>query len=726
VQEISQRQVVALSLARLGFKVLACHHEGRERKAPIAAVHPHGFKSATTDQQSIRHIWDMYPHALVGIVTGPAFQVIDLDGEEGIDNFCRFLDIERQDILTWTTCVSTPSGGIHIYQIGIPGRYIPTTTGKIAPGVDTRGVCKENQEGGYVIAPDGLEYRFVGDADSLGEMPGLPLELLDKVLAGINRHSSTFTDTPSEPAEPSTVSTPYARGVLAGVSRDLAGEPSGARNHKLNRMTFWRLAPLVHCGALQANEVYAALLDACRRNGSLDDDGERKCKATIAGALKDGAYNPIPHPPTYRSQGDVTYPDLLASDNFDPKSPTDNRPASSTRNFKLALLKSRVELSHETFSDKRLIEGLAGHGPALDDDAERALRHLFEQQHRLFFPDNQFARIVLLVSSWQRFNRFVDFLNYAEPQYDGIARLDFWTSRGLGGKDNEYTRAVGAKTLIAAVRRGREPGCKHDEMLILEGGQGIGKSRALRILAMYPEWFGEASMDLKTKELMEVTLGKVILEWSELSGMRRGEVEHIKSLLSSSSDRARKAYGKHATEQPRSWIIIGTTNAYKYLQDDTGDRRAWPLQVGDIDHDWLQQNCFQLWAEAAHRETGGEEIWLSKEQTALAYSEQENRRVENPWEDDLREALGNLTGYIPTLDVWRILGISGHQKQNRMNIDKLRSAMTTLGCTYGHKKRTGGVQHRCWHIAGQNDQRILRVATNEDGETYVREAGQDK
>ena len=61
-------------------------------------------------------------------------------------------------------------------------------------------------------------------------------------------------------------------------------------------------------------------------------------------------------------------------------------------------------------------------------------------------------------------------------EWDGIERLDTWLSAFLDAEDNELNRAYGRKTLIGAVRRVRQPGCKHDTVLVLQGRQGKGKS----------------------------------------------------------------------------------------------------------------------------------------------------------------------------------------------------------------------------------------------------------
>jgi len=225
-----------------------------------------------------------------------------------------------------------------------------------------------------------------------------------------------------------------------------------------------------------------------------------------------------------------------------------------------------------------------GHGwQCLDDDA---LLAMWDEAHQTGFRVNkEFLRERLQAMALE--NRYHPVREYfAGLAWDGTWRLDTWLTRYLGAPDNEYTRAVGAKTLIAAVRRVRRPGKKFDQLLIFEGAQGTGKSSGLEILAIHKSWFTDCvSITNDSKVTIEQTEGKLIVEVPELSGMKRAETEQVKANLSRSHDRARGAYGRLVREVPRQFIMIGTTNTDEdgkawYLKDPTGNRRFWPVKTG--------------------------------------------------------------------------------------------------------------------------------------------------
>jgi putative DNA primase/helicase len=226
-------------------------------------------------------------------------------------------------------------------------------------------------------------------------------------------------------------------------------------------------------------------------------------------------------------------------------------------------------------------------------------------------------------------------------RWDGKPRLDLWLINTFDAANTDYHRAVGAKFLIAAVRRLRQPGCKFDHMMVLEGAQGIGKSTVLRDL-FGEEWFSDAiPPDLSSRDAAMALLGVWCLEFSEIEHLIRAEVETIKAFLSRSVDRYRPPYGKAYIERPRQGILVGTTNSDDYLRDSTGNRRIWPVRCKVASPAWVRANREQLWAEAAAREAARESIWLDDEGVQnSAIDIQTDRLTEDVWTDRIVGWLG--------------------------------------------------------------------------------------
>jgi hypothetical protein len=357
-------------------------------------------------------------------------------------------------------------------------------------------------------------------------------------------------------------------------------------------------------------------------------------------------------------------------------------------NIRIALLKLGVRVRYDQFADRILLDGLPGYGPALED---AAVNHLWLQfAERLGFTSVKLEVVRIVVNDTARLNGFHPVRDYLKLlKWDGVPRVDKWLTTYGGAEDNKYTRAVGALMLIAAVRRVRQPGCKFDEMLILEQPlQGTDKSSAWAVLAVQEDWFtDDLPLNADSRRVMETLRGRWIVEASELSGMRKAEVEHLKAFLSRRIDRGRPAYGRLPTEAPRQCIAVGTTNKGEYLRDTTGNRRFWPVRIERFDLAALQRDRDQLWAEAAAREAKGASIRLAKELWPEAAKEQRQRLADDPFVEVLNAHLGHREGKIKAADVWEILGLHGAQLTQDV-FQRTAEAMKRIGWKRANKAGT--------------------------------------
>jgi predicted P-loop ATPase len=187
--------------------------------------------------------------------------------------------------------------------------------------------------------------------------------------------------------------------------------------------------------------------------------------------------------------------------------------------------------------------------------------------------------------------------------------------------------------LIAAVRRIMHPGTKFDTMLTLVSKQGVGKSSIPRALVPDEKWFNDdLSLGATAKEVIEQSLGKGIIELAELVGSNKQAVEDIKNFLSKTTDTARLAYDRVTTERERQFILLGTTNDMKFLNDRTGNRRFLPVVLPDrlVDIAGLIRDRDQLWSEAQRLEAEGASIVLPEELWQEAAEIQEGHRLRDP------------------------------------------------------------------------------------------------
>ena len=282
-------------------------------------------------------------------------------------------------------------------------------------------------------------------------------------------------------------------------------------------------------------------------------------------------------------------------------------------------------------------------GDAWTDADDSELRRYIELAYHITGKE----RIMDAVSSVARANTIHpvrDFLKSLE--WDGVERLDALLVDYLGAEDCPYTRAVTRKAFTAAVARIMHPGCKFDYVLTLAGPQGRGKSTLINKMSC--GWYTDSLAGIGTKEAYEGIQGFWLVELGELAAMKKTEIEVTKNFISKQVDSYRAPYGRRVEDHKRQCVFFGTTNSTAFLRDDTGNRRFWPVRLGEeppaltVWDDLTPELVRQLWAEAVIRYEEGELLTLTGELEAVAREQQSDFT-----EDDARA--GEVQAYLERL-----------------------------------------------------------------------------
>lgn len=373
-------------------------------------------------------------------------------------------------------------------------------------------------------------------------------------------------------------------------------------------------------------------------------------------------------------------------------------------NIRHAIKMMGIVCSYDEFHDKLIIGGqtIGQYAGELGDHACLILRQMIEVEYEFDpGPQKMFDACVQLCLEG-RFNPIVQYLS--DLRWDGVERIDKWLTTYLGAADTELNCAIGKIALVAQVRRARDPGCKFDQIFVMESPEGFLKSTALSVLAGAPENFSDQTiLGQSDKVQQELLRGTWVYEIADLTNMRRAEVEHIKAFASRTHDRARPAYGRARVDMPRRCVIWATTNNKGYLKSQTGNRRFWPFTVRRIDIEALKRDRDQLYAEAVALDDMGMSIVLPKGLWEDAAVEQEQRRETDPWEDILRDVRGELVG-----DERRILsrdlletnpGIT-NERQNSQHMKRLSDCINLLGWEGPKQMRVGDRSGRGYWRSG--------------------------
>jgi hypothetical protein len=671
----------ALAYARMGLKVFPLHGfvNGRctcgspHADGKSIAKHPRtkrGFKDATDDPVQIRKWFSKWPDSNIGIATGSGLVVIDIDGAAGAAEFKELVTAHGPPP---ATLISQTGNGVHALYLTRPDS--PEVRSSARGHVHVRG------EGGYIVAPpsmhaSGRTYQWVrknriaelpewlrkwsqgyeispnitagGIFKSLGDMPAW-------LQAGTAQNQRDITETAREALK--TVYSPSEHARIASALQAIPVKTCSYDDFLRIGMALKELDWQKPDGTDIGYELWDAWCSlsehhnpeglefkwrSFKRSGvSVGSLYHMAREAGWTGGAPAPAAAPLNgHHPTGMNghAGPAALPAafLAATANnaiFFPDMTEEGKIRATMLNAKVAIGALGVACKYDQFHNRLLVAGelvSKWNSPQLSDPIVTVLRDHIRYRFG-FDPGKQQVQDACETLCMNcMFNPVTDYLD--SLQWDGKPRLDSWLSAYLGVVSNEYVQAVGRLSLLAAVRRVRHPGTKFDQIIVLEGKQGAGKSEAIRILAGPDNFSDQKILDVDERKQQELTEGVWLYEIAELTGLKRADIDHVKAFVSRTSDRARPAYGRYVVNQPRQTVFFGSINpGQAYLQDDTGNRRFWPVTVGRIDLAGLARDRDQLWAEANQLEAQGMSHMLPERLWKVAAEEQDKRTEGDEW-----------------------------------------------------------------------------------------------
>ncbi len=273
-------------------------------------------------------------------------------------------------------------------------------------------------------------------------------------------------------------------------------------------------------------------------------------------------------------------------------------------------------------------------------DEDTASLRIWLAENYAFTPKSADADDAITFAA--RFNKFHPVRDYLNGlKWDGVKRIDKVFTTYCGAADDKYTQAVAVKWFLGAVARAMAAPIKVDNVLILEGKQGLGKSTFLSVLG--GPWYSDTHFNLGEKDGYQQMQGVWICELAELDSFNKAESTRAKQFFASAVDRYRPSYGRRAKDFARQCVFAGSTNQDSYLKDATGNRRYWPVHLEYLSTEPLKRDRDQLWAEAVYMYKEGGYWHVTPEELSLFEDEQESRYDQDVWEQVIHEWLLSLS-----------------------------------------------------------------------------------
>lgn len=212
------------------------------------------------------------------------------------------------------------------------------------------------------------------------------------------------------------------------------------------------------------------------------------------------------------------------------------------------------------------------------DSEDTSLFSVYIDKHFQFIPRKDFIEsAVLEVARRRKFNPVKERIESVD--WDGEPRVKYFFHKLLGCENSIYTREVSQMFLTGLIGRVYKPGIKFDNVPVLIGPQGIGKSTVARRLL--PDAFTDTPISFgKTQEDYRTLKYVCVVEIPELQGLKQSDISRIKGFLSASYDMCRELYKTHK-RQLRHNVFIATGNSKAFLSDFGVERRFYPLNCGE-------------------------------------------------------------------------------------------------------------------------------------------------
>lgn len=314
----------------------------------------------------------------------------------------------------------------------------------------------------------------------------------------------------------------------------------------------------------------------------------------------------------------------------------------------------------------------------------------FEDWVKMLLPGNMetFKRRLNV----HRVNPIKEYLTKLRPPTEEDYEMFHNLAKACFGSNDPFDQTLLSKWLIGAVARAVQPGCKMDTALVLRGKQGARKTSFLQALA--GDYFKTIHSHQNLLEQQRAMQHSWMVEYGEIEAtFKAKDISALKAFITETHDTYRDLNKELGAARPRHCVFAGTTNQRSFLNDPTGARRFFIIDIGEntIPTDWVLQNRDRIWSVAYALYRSRETWWLHEAEEEELTRRNTGYQVENTWVEPLESAIESILsswegskafeGYdsiaFKSSDMLKSLGVSA-KDQGSVN-KKFKDALETLG-----------------------------------------------
>ena len=372
---------------------------------------------------------------------------------------------------------------------------------------------------------------------------------------------------------------------------------------------------------------------------------------------------------------------------------------SHSENMQAMLDAYGIKVRHNLMTHRLEVSGTPGPIGASERRENLGLEriHALADRHRLG-KQNVMTYLTILATEYHPVADWID-----SVPWDGIDRLQqFMNTIQLHASADPHTASIvimaWMRTAVAAVLPDYDGQVEAQGVLVIQGAQGIGKTRWIRSLAPGgTQWIRSgATLDPHNKDSVLAIIRYWVAELGELDGtFRKSDVAALKAFVTAESDTIRAPYARTDERVSRRTVMTATVNAPDYLVDDTGNRRWWTVAVErmtPLDADFPLQ---QLWAQIAADVRAGGRWWLTSDEQELLEMGNQRHMVADTLTQELwetwRPSIAPVTSQprVSLNQVCRGMAAFATRAPTSMESRRVAAALRKAGCE--HDTRSNGM-----------------------------------
>ena len=340
------------------------------------------------------------------------------------------------------------------------------------------------------------------------------------------------------------------------------------------------------------------------------------------------------------------------------------------------------EILHEHYS-KRLGIDVCSSKIRLDnqllDFAD--IRYQIEKERNIIGSKDDLFNLVYKIAKANPYNPIAEYLDTTYEKYSQQACEDILVNiaKNILGLQSNIEVMYVVKFFVSAVARAKETGCKVDTALVLQGGQGIGKTTFFQALG--GDFFYTLSHSTRDNQALKEQYKYWLIEWGEFGAkLTTNKIESLKNEMSKTKDEIKHLYVNESETRSRHFVFVGTTNQEQFLVDPTGNRRFWVIKVDKkIDTDFIKENRDLIWASAMKLYQEGYLWYLTDHEQTLSSQINSNYAIGDVWEPQVLSWVESQIKPFTIADVLtKTLGVTP-SRQNKSFSNRVAAILKSAG-----------------------------------------------